>query len=61
MTRRGKQVWRGLCLVDEVRVVPLPGGRCEVVLGLRDFEGGAAVKEEGGEDLGKGKGGEDDD
>jgi hypothetical protein len=28
---------------------------------LRDFLGGAPVKEEGGEDLGKAKGGEDDD
>ena len=60
MARPGKQVWRGLCLVDEVRVVPLPGGRCEVVFGLRDQVEGAAGKDERGDDRGKGKGGEDD-
>ena len=47
-------------LVEEVRVVPLPGGRCEVVFGLRDQVEGAAGKDERGDDRGKGKGGEDD-
>lgn len=61
MAQRGKQVWRGLCLVDEVRVVPLPGGRCEVVLSLRDDVEVAPENEEGGGDRSKGKGGEDDD
>jgi hypothetical protein len=58
MAQRGKQVWRGLCLVDEVRVVPLPGGRCEVVLGLRDD---VVIKEQPNVAGDKGKGGEDDD
>jgi hypothetical protein len=58
MAQRGKQVWRGLCLVDEVRVVPLPGGRCEVVLGLRDD---VVIKDQPNVAGDKGKGGEDDD
>ena len=61
MARREKRVWRGLCLVEEVRMVPLPDGRCEVVLGLRDHEDVAPEKEEGGGDRGKGKGGDNDD
>ena len=61
MTRRGKQVWRGLCLVEEVRMVPLPDGRCEAIFVLRDDVEVASDKEGSGGDRSKGKGGEDDD
>lgn len=61
MAQRGKQVWRGLCLVEDVRVVPLPGGRCEVVLGLRDDVMIHEDKKESNIAGSKGKGGKDDD
>ncbi len=61
MARPGKSVWRGLCLVEEVRVVALPDGRCEVVFGLRDDVEIAPDKEEEGGSRNKGKGGRDGD
>ncbi len=50
-----------MCLVDEVRVVPLPDGRCEVVLGLRDDVMINEDKKESNVAGSKGKGGKDDD
>jgi hypothetical protein len=61
MARQGKRVWRGLCLVEEVRMVPLPDGRCEAIFVLSGDVEVAPVKEERGGDQSKGKGGKDDD
>ena len=61
MARPGKSVWRGLCLVEEVRMVPLPDGRCEAVFVLRDNVEIAPEKDESNGERSKGKGGKDDD
>jgi hypothetical protein len=61
MAQREKRVWRGICVLEEIRIVPLADGRREAVFVLRDDV--ASVGKRGGRGVagGKGKGGEDDD
>lgn len=61
MARREKRVWRGICVLEEIRVVPLADGRREAVFVLRDDVAIAPEKGRRGVAGGKGKGGEDDD
>lgn len=62
MARRGKRVWRGISVLEEIRVVPLADGRREAIFVLRDDVAVAPKKGRCGvAGGGKGKGGEDDD
>ena len=61
MARREKRVWRGICVLEEIRVVPLADGRREAVFVLRDDVAVAPKKGRCGVAGGKDKGGDNDD